>query len=269
MTAAMLAPGLGMLVGLVLALTGAGGAILAVPLLVFGLGLSMAEAGPVGLLAVALSAGLGAVLGWRSRVLRYKAAGLMALAGALTSPFGLWLAHRVPNGPLTFVFAGVLAVAAWRMWSRASRDLRGETVVAPKAPPCRLNPVLGRLQWNVACARALVTAGGAAGFLSGLLGVGGGFIIVPTLLAVSDLPIKAVIATSMGVLALVSAAGVFNAAVAGYMPWPLAWPFGAGAVAGLLVGRMFAARMAGPRLQQGFALFALGIAASLLARLAL
>ncbi len=269
MPPAMLAPGLGVLVGLVLALTGAGGAILAVPLLVFGLHLSMAQAGPVGLLAVALAAGLGAVLGWRSRVLRYKAAGLMALAGALASPFGLWLAHRVPNGPLTFVFAGVLGVVAWRMLSQASRELRGETVAAPKTPPCRLNPVLGRLQWNAACARALVMAGAGAGFLSGLLGVGGGFIIVPTLLAVSDLSMKAVIATSMGVLALVSAVGVFNAGVAGYMPWDLAWPFGAGAVAGLVIGRMFAARVAGPRLRQGFALLSLGIAASLLAKLAL
>lgn len=269
MAPALLAPGLGVLVGLVLALTGAGGAILAVPLLVFGLGLSMAQAGPVGLLAVALAAGLGAMLGWHSHVLRYRAAGLMAVAGGVASPFGLLLAHRVPNGPLTFVFAGVLALAAWRMLSQASRELRGETAPAPKAPPCRLDRALGRLQWNAACARALVMAGGAAGFLSGLLGVGGGFIIVPTLLAVSDLPMKAVIATSMGVLALVAAVGVLNAGVAGYMPWHVAWPFGAGAVAGLLVGRMFAARLAGPRLQQGFALFSLAVAASLVVKLAL
>ena len=269
MAPALLAPGLGVLVGLVLALTGAGGAILAVPLLVFGLGLTLAQAGPVGLLAVTLAAGLGAVLGWRSRVLRYKAAGLMAVAGGLASPFGLWLAHRVPNGPLTLVFAGVLALAAWRMLSQASRDLRGETAAVPKAPPCRLNRVLGRLQWNAACARALVIAGAGAGFLSGLLGVGGGFIVVPTLLAVTDLPMKAVIATSMGVLALVSAVGVFNAGVAGYMPWQVAWPFGAGAVAGLLIGRMFAARLAGPRLQQGFALFSLAVAAGLAVKLAL
>lgn len=268
MAPALLAPALGLLVGLVLALTGAGGAIVAVPLLVFGLHLSLAQAGPVGLLAVMLAATLGAVLGWRARVLRYKAAGLMAAAGALTSPLGLWLAHRIPNRPLTTLFAVVLAVVAWRMLAQASRDLRGEAVVAAKSPPCRLNRMLGKLQWNAACARALLLAGATAGFLSGLLGVGGGFIVVPTLLAVSDLPMKAVIATSMGVLALVSAVGVFNAGLAGYMPWGLAWPFAAGALAGLLGGRLFAARLAGPRLQQGFALLSLGIAFSLLVKVA-
>lgn len=264
----LLAPGLGLLVGMVLALTGAGGAIIAVPLLVSGLHLNMAQAGPVGLLAVTLAAGTGAMLGWRARVLRYRAAGLMAAAGAATSPLGLWLAQRVPNAPLTAFFAVVLCIVAWRMLAQAARDLRGEALAAPAAPPCRLNRALGRLQWNGACARALVLAGAGAGFISGLLGVGGGFVVVPTLLAVTDLPMKAVIATSMAVLALVSAVGVFTAGVAGYMPWQLAWPFAAGALAGLLLGRLFAARLAGPRLQQGFALLSLGVAAGLLVKVA-
>jgi uncharacterized protein len=263
------APLLGVMVGLVLSLTGAGGAIIAVPLLVFGLQLSTADAGPVGLLSVALAASLGAMLGWRARVLRYKAAGLMAAAGALTSPLGLWLAHRVPNAPLTVLFAVVLCIVARRMLMQAARDLRGEAPAAAKSPPCLLDPVLGRLRWNAACARALVIAGAGAGFLSGLLGVGGGFIIVPTLLAVSDLPMTAVIATSMGVLALVSAVGVFSADAAGYMRWDVAWPFASGALAGLVLGRLFAARLAGPRLQQGFALVSLGIAAGLLLKVAL
>ena len=100
----------------------AGGAIIAVPLLVFGLHLSMAQAGPVGLLAVALAASAGAVLGWRTRVLRYKAAALMAATGAatgaVTSPLGLWLAQRVPNRPVTAVFAVVLAIVAARTPAR-------------------------------------------------------------------------------------------------------------------------------------------------------
>jgi len=265
---AWLAPVLGLSVGLVLALTGAGGAIIAVPLLVFGLHLTLAQAGPVGLLAVAIAATVGAMLGWRTRVLRYKAAALMAATGAAMSPLGLWLAQRVPNRPLMALFAVVLAIVAVRMLARIWREQRGVTRVAAVAPPCRLNPVVGRLQWNAACARALMLAGAAAGFLSGLLGVGGGFILVPTLLAVSDLPMKAVVATSMGVLALVSAVGVFNASLAGHMEWQVGWPFAAGALAGLLVGRHFAARLAGPRLQQGFAFLSLGIALSLLVKAA-
>ncbi len=73
---------LGFAVGVILALTGAGGGILAVPFLVFGVGLSMAEAGPIGLLAVGLAATLGAVMGLRNGIVRYKAALLTASAGS-------------------------------------------------------------------------------------------------------------------------------------------------------------------------------------------
>lgn len=262
----VLAPVLGLAVGFVLALTGAGGAIIAVPLLVFGLHLTMAQAAPVGLLAVAVAAGLGALLGWRAKVLRYRAAAVMAAAGLLASPAGLWLGQRLPNAPLTVLFAVVLAAVAWRTLNLATRELRGEAVNRPAAPPCRLDPSEGRLHWNLPCARALLAAGGAAGFLSGLLGVGGGFVLVPTLLAFTDLPMKAVLATTMGVLALVSAGVVFHAGVSGQVPWAIALPFAGGAVAGLLGGRLFAGRLSGPRLQQGFAILSMLIAAAMLIR---
>ena len=68
--------------------------------------------------------------------------------------------------------------------------------------------------------------------------------------------------------AIASAALLFaaQAALAGQVPWALALPFAAGALVGLLTGRLFAARLAGPRLQQGFAVMALAIAAGLLVR---
>ncbi|TDN62859.1 sulfite exporter TauE/SafE [Paraburkholderia sp. BL10I2N1] len=89
---------LGSVVGLILALTGAGGAIVAVPLLLFVLRLEVAEAAPIALLAVGLSAGMGAIIGLRAGIVRYRAAGFIALTGILSSPIGLWL--RLPNGPL-------------------------------------------------------------------------------------------------------------------------------------------------------------------------
>lgn len=261
----LLPPVLGMGVGAVLALTGAGGAIIAVPLLVFGLHLGLAQAAPIGLLAVALSAGLGAVLGWRQGLLRYKAAAFMALSGTLLTPAGLWLAQRLPNVPLTVLFALVLAGVSVRMLRSASK-LPGEHQGVRNRAPCLLDEGSGRLRWTARCAWRLGLAGAAAGFLSGLLGVGGGFILVPALLSVTNLPVKVVVATSMGVLALVSSGAVAQAAWAGQVTWALAGPFAAGALAGLLVGRRFAARLAGPRLQQGFAWMALAIAAGLLVR---
>ncbi|MEY4652698.1 MAG: hypothetical protein RI884_1279 [Pseudomonadota bacterium] len=263
---ALLPPVLGLGVGAVLALTGAGGAILAVPLLVFGLHLGLAQAAPIGLLAVALSAGLGALLGWRHGQLRYKAAAFMAGAGLLLTPAGLWLAQRIPNAPLTALFALVLAAVSVRTLRQAARTLRGEEDEARGASPCLLDEGTGRLRWTPRCAARLALAGATAGFLSGLLGVGGGFVLVPALLAVSNLPMQAITATSMGVLALVSSGAVMQSALAGQVPWAVALPFAGGALVGLLAGRGFAARLAGPRLQQGFAWLALAIAAGLLLR---
>ena len=110
---------LGGVVGLILALTGAGGAIVAVPLLLFVLHLDVAEAAPLALLAVGLSAGMGAIIGLRAGIVRYRAAGFIALTGILGSPVGLSLAHRLPNGPLALLFAGVLAFVAFRMFMQA------------------------------------------------------------------------------------------------------------------------------------------------------
>ena len=160
---------LGACVGLILGLTGAGGAIMAVPLLVFGLHLQVAQAAPIALLAVGLAAALGAALGLRAGKVRYRAAGFIAATGIVVSPLGLWAARRLPNAPLAVIFAGVLGWVAWRMW-------RGGQPAAAEAPahcpPCLLNADTGRLRWTAPCARALGGTGVAAGFLSGLLGVG-------------------------------------------------------------------------------------------------
>lgn len=259
---------LGALVGGVLALTGAGGAIVAVPLLVFGLGLPMSQAGPIALLAVAVSAGIGAVLGWHQGLLRYRAAALMAVAGLLASPAGLWLAQRIPNPPLMALFALVLAAVSLRLLRQAARQLRGVAadVDADASASCRIDDANGRLRWTRPCALRLVVSGAVAGFLSGLLGVGGGFVLVPALLAVSNLPMRAVTATSMGVLALVSTGAVVQSAMAGRLELAVALPFAAGALAGLLLARGAGKRLAGPRLQQVFAILSLVIAAGLLFR---
>jgi uncharacterized membrane protein YfcA len=266
MAPALLAPALGLLVGGVLALTGAGGGILAVPLLVFGLGLPLAQAAPISLLTVALAAGLGAFLAWRRRVLRYRAAGVMALAGLLAAPVGQGLAQRLPERPLLLVFAAVLALAAARTLHQARLELRGSIAKRRTSAPCRRDPATGRLHWTSPCALALAATGAGAGFLSGLLGVGGGFVLVPALLLLSDLAMESVVATSMGVIALVSSGAAAWAALQGQVLWWAALPFGAGALTGLLLGRAGARHLAGPRLQQGFGGVSLLVAAGMALR---
>ncbi|MFC4524492.1 sulfite exporter TauE/SafE family protein [Cupriavidus pinatubonensis] len=261
---------LGAVVGLILALTGAGGAILAVPLLLFVLHLSVAEAAPVALLAVGLSAAVGALLGLRAGVVRYRAALLMAVSGTLFSPIGLWFARRLPNGPLTLLFAVVLAFVALRMFRQAAASkLEPAMGVSQSTQPCQLDNRTGRFVWTASCTRALALSGVGAGFLSGLLGVGGGFVIVPALKKATNAPVHAIVATSLAVITLVSASGVISTAIAGRMNWQVGVPFAAGAMTAMLGGRLVASRLSGHRLQQGFAVVAGLIAIGMVAKVAM
>lgn len=256
-----LAMTLGALIGAVLALTGAGGGVLAIPLLVFGLHLPLQQAAPVGLVAVGLAAALGAALGLREGIVRYRAAALIGVAGMLVAPLGVWLAQHLPNRPLMGAFALVLLYTAWRL-------LRNKPATEPHdaGVPCHVSNASHRLTWTLPCARALAGTGLVSGVLSGLLGVGGGFVIVPALTRYTDLDVRSIQVTSLAVIALVSVSGVSAAALHGAVPWDVALPFAAGAAMALLVGKQVASRLDALRLQQAFAWFSALIALLMLAR---
>lgn len=257
---------LGSLVGLVLGLTGAGGSILAVPLLMFGMGWALTQAAPVALIAVAASAGVGTVMGLRARIVRYRAALLMALCGAVTTPLGLLLAHHAPLQPLTVAFGLLLAWVGVRQVRMARPRPAAPEATPGAAAPCLIDPATGRLHWTGRCGRALSVAGFATGALSGLFGVGGGFVIVPTLARYTDLTPNAIIATSMMVIMLVSGMGVVSAGIAGHLPLDAAWPFAAGAVLGMVIGRIAASRVSGARLQAGFGVLTCAVAIAITVR---
>lgn len=254
---------LGAVVGLTLGFSGAGGGIIAVPLLVFGLDLTILQAAPVGLMAVALAAGLGALLGWREGIVRYRAAALIGAFGMLAAPLGLWLAQGLPNPPLLLLFSLLLLYTARRMWQQAKPQAEAS---GQRRQPCRIDPALGRLLWTRPCARTLAATGLLSGLLSGLLGVGGGFVIVPALSRHTDLEVRSVLATSLAVISLIAIGSITAAALHGTVNWAIALPFSVGALIGLLSGRQLAARRAGSRLQQGFALVCVLVAMLLAAR---
>jgi uncharacterized membrane protein YfcA len=149
------------------------------------------------------------------------------------------------------------------MFIQAQQEITGNAPKELPAPPCKLDQSIGRLIWSVPCARSLMGSGAVAGFLSGLLGVGGGFIIVPALKKVTDLPMQSIVATSLGVLALISITGVTSAAVAGHLNWSIGIPFAGGAVIGMVFGSFIARQISGPRIQQAFAVFTFLISLSL------
>lgn len=254
---------LGLLIGLVLGLTGAGGSILAVPALMIGLGWSLTDAAPVALIAVCAAATFGTVAAWDVSYVRYRAAMLMAVAGFIAAPLGLLAANALPTPTLTWVFCGVLVIVATRLLLQARQhpdettivraDVHGDGTPA-HGPLCRLHEGSGRLQWTSPCAFVVSAIGAATGFLSGLLGVGGGFVIVPSLRTATALSMHSAVATSLMAIALTSAGTVLVILLSGKsLPWLIALPFAAGALGGMLAGRRLAPRVAGPILQQGFA----------------
>lgn len=245
-------------------LTGAGGGILSVPLLIFAFHIPIAEAGPIALSAIALAASVGALIGLKEKVLRYKAAIFMASFGLILSPLGLWVGQHAPNTPLLILFSAVLIYVATRMYIQASQTLAGITLPIMKPPPCQLDMSIGKLIWTVPCARALMFAGATAGFLSGLLGVGGGFIIVPSLKHFTDLPMKATVATSLGVLAIVSSGGAAISLTSGTLNMSIAGPFAISTLIGLLFGKILEKNISGPRAQQIFSIFTFLVALSLI-----
>lgn len=260
------AAALGLIVGLIMALTGAGGGILAVPLLVFGLGLGVVEAGPVGLLAVGTAAALGALLGLKAGSVRYRAALFMAAAGVLFTPLGVWLAMQLGNRWLGIFFAVLMLLVAYRTLRQALGGPVGPPVRDARLLPCIRDAADGRFIWTTRCARALALSGAVAGLMSGLLGVGGGFALVPALQRYTDLTMQSVVATSLAVITLVALTGVALNPLASSMNWALALPFTLGTLGGMLAGRLIAAQLAGPQIQMGFAALTASVALALIAR---
>ncbi len=206
---------LGVLVGLVLGLTGAGGSIFAVPLLIWGLGWTLPQAVPVALLAVCIGAGFGTVVAWDVRLVRYRAALLMALGAWLMAPFGLHAARVLAVDILTLSFALVLLLLGVRLLIQASRTPDDAAVVRATVAVCHLDPGTGRFDWTPLSLAVISAIGALTGFLSGMLGVGGGFVIVPSLRAVTDLSMHSAVATSLMAIALISGGTVGGRGIAG------------------------------------------------------
>ena len=242
---------LGIVVGIIMGLTGAGGGILAVPLLVFGLHMSVAQAAPIGLLAVGISATLGALIGLKNSIVRYRAAMFIAGTGILLAPLGVWLAQRLNTSVLSILFAAVLAWVAYKTLKEA-RALETGSQQIPLAPPCLRDAQEGRFVWTSKCAQVLTLSGAITGALSGLLGVGGGFVMVPALQRYTDLTTRSVVATSLAVIALVSLAGVGTSIATGQLDLAVALPFAAGGAVGMGAGTGLSTRLSQKGLKLSF-----------------
>ncbi|WP_433735759.1 sulfite exporter TauE/SafE family protein [Pseudomonas putida] len=267
----LLASLFGVVMGLVLGLTGAGGGILAVPALVLGLGWSMTQAAPVALFAVGSAAAVGAIDGLRHGLVRYRAALLIAALGAVFSPVGIYFAHQMPEKILMILFSLLMVMVATRMLRRERKDAgpsdHGHANWGQKN--CMLDQQTGRFSWTAKCTATLAALGAVTGVVSGLLGVGGGFLIVPAFKQLTDVQMRGIIATSLMVISLISAIGVVGAFHAGVRIDGLGVAFIVASIVGMIVGRKLCARVPARALQVGFASVCLVVAAYMLLKAAL
>jgi uncharacterized protein len=232
------------LIGLSLGLLGGGGSILTVPVLVYVLGFAAKPAIAMSLPVVGVTSLIGAGLHWRHGNVRVGTAFLFGAFAMVGAYGGARLAMFVSG-------AAQLAILAIVMLAAAASMLRGrhEESVALASPP------------RVGLIAPVALAVGA---LTGLVGIGGGFLVVPALALLARVPMREAVGTSLLVIALNSAAGF-----AGYVGTvPIDWAFLAGfasvAVLGALAGTMLVRRVPVAALRRGFAVFLVIIGAFVL-----
>ncbi|MBL8815526.1 MAG: sulfite exporter TauE/SafE family protein [Planctomyces sp.] len=263
----------GGIVGLSLGLTGGGGAIFAVPLLAYGMGLPAREAVMISLVSVGMTSFVGFLGKWKKGEAEIRTGLLFALAGMTGAPLGTWIAAQIPEALLMFLFSVLMLVIAVRMWLQGSQTKptavncvpadRCEPLSSPTVdggPSCQRDAT-GNLILTSRCARLLLLIGIASGVLSGMFGVGGGFIIVPALIVFSGMSMLRAVGTSLMVISLVSVSGIVSQVVAGQsLNLQTTAFFVVGGLAGLWAGQSISHRLSASMLQRVFAISILLVA---------
>ncbi|MFN9282507.1 MAG: sulfite exporter TauE/SafE family protein, partial [Planctomyces sp.] len=172
----------GIITGISLGLTGGGGAVFAVPMLVYGLGIPTRQAVLISLVSVGATALLGFLQKWRRGEAELRTGLLFAAAGILGAPLGSWTAHQIPDSLLMLLFALLMTIIATVMWRKGSRSSGQAAVCIPldhtvtaadyrqDGPRCQRD-ACGTLSLTSRCARLLLLTGVTAGLLSGRFGV--------------------------------------------------------------------------------------------------
>lgn len=221
----------GALVGFVLGLIGGGGSILAVPLLVYGVGMGSAHAAiGTSAIAVALSAFSNLIGHARSGTVRWSCAVIFTAAGVAGAAFGSRLGKSFDGHKLLLLFGVLMLVISASMLLR--KPASGDHFVP-----------LSRANASVLVPR-LIGAGGMVGLLSGFFGIGGGFLIVPGLMIAARMPMINAIGSSLVAVTAFGTTTAVSYALSGLVDWPIAALFVCGGVGGGILGTGLARRLA-------------------------
>lgn len=220
----------GVIVGLSLGLVGGGGSILAVPLMVYFVGVSDPHlAVGTSALAVSANAAAGVVSHARAGTVRWRIAGLFAAAGVIGAWIGSLAGEALAGPKLLVCFVPLLLlVGVMMLRTPPARD-------SPSAEPDRVD------------APRLIAIGGLTGAVSGFFGIGGGFLICPGLMYAAHLPILEAVGSALVAVTAFGLTTAVNYARSGWVDWPLAAAFIGGGTVGSVVGTRLAQRLSAIR----------------------
>lgn len=241
-----LAVALAVFVGVSLGLLGGGGSILTVPLLAYVAGLDAKQAIASSLFVVGVTSAVGAVAHARAGRVRWRVAGVFGAAAMTGAYAGGRLARFVPGEVLLIAFAVIMIAAAVAML-RGRKDVADES--AGRLPVVRI-----------------AVQGAVVGMISGLVGAGGGFLLVPALALLGGLPMPAAVGTSLVVISMQSFAGLAGHLADDPIDWKLTGMVTAAAVVGSLIGGLLLPRVDPATLRKAFGWFVLVMASVVLAR---
>lgn len=234
---------LGFIIGLTLGLLGGGGSILTVPVLVYIVGLSPQAAVTASLLIVGVNSGMGAFLHQRLGTLNWRVALVFGGVGMMASYGSANLSHLLPATMLMILFALLMLIV-------------GGYMIFSKPPSGEAHEMRG---WPV-----IIASGLGVGVLTGFLGVGGGFLIVPALVMLVGLPMRQAVGTSLVVIAMNSLAGLLGHLNNSHIDLMVVTFFAAAGIAGSLVGTRLTRVIKPEMLRTSFAVFVMLLAAVLL-----
>ncbi len=244
---------IGTVIGILLGLLGGGGSILTVPVLVYLAGMTAKHAIFVSLIVIGITSSIAVISHARKKHVCWKIGLAFGVAGMAGAYFGGRLTKHIPDALLLILFALVMVGAAFAM-------LRKKPVKGEKRLPGELS-----CPFNLA-APAVLIDGFIVGMITGLVGVGGGFLLVPALNYLAGLPIHAAIGTSLLIIVLQCGAALLGHASHFTPDWLLTGFFTGFTVLGSLIGSRLSAKISGALLKRGFGVFVLAIGVFMLYR---
>jgi hypothetical protein len=237
---------LGLFVGIVLGVVGGGGSIIAVPALVYGVGMSPAEAIPTSLLVVGISS-LAALIPRLRDGINWPVVLMVGTAGIPAAWGGTAVGRLLDPNILMLAFAVIMVIAGIRMLMRTT-ETEGSCSTGPNRA-------------FRSCAPKAVGVGVLVGFLTGLLGVGGGFLITPALTLFLGLRMKQAVGSSLAIIVINSAAG-FGAHATGFtIGWSSVLAFAVPAILGSLIAARLARHLNDKHIRISFAVLIFAVAA--------